>query len=217
MSVGGVGSSGPIIPDEPEPPKPVSGGYTFDPLAKSLPPPPTSWLNLVTPGGIDLSIRPNLDYNHQASNALQVQGDAALAALDAPATANTTGPEAKLRAFIKGQMDDALRSIRADEDTAKKLPLDSPERRKLEDQIDARAARYRNDVTVETLRTADAIKKRPGGDGALAKFTALLPGYLQEAVKRGGLHIPGVPGAVRPRTDNGVLGGPTGLDYKVEW
>jgi hypothetical protein len=213
MSIGGIGSGPSYVPDPETTPPPAEAAPP--PLA----PPGGSWLNLTTPGGVNLfpTLSP-VDYNHQASQSVSVQGESALGGLAEAARRNTSGPEARLSEVIRGAMKDALREIRADEDRAKALPLDSPERRALEDKIDARAARFRNDVAIATLQAAAEIQSKSGGDrGALDRFKAMLPAYLRECVEREGAVIPGVPGSFRPRTDDGVLNGPTGIDYTVKW
>lgn len=159
-------------------------------------------------------------YDAQASSQVAIQEQAAIDGLAAAAERNTTGPEARLRRFIQAEMDGALRAIRADEARARALPPGSAERVAIERRIDARAALFRKNTALETLRAADEIRRHGGAGGgaeALARFRAMLPPALAEAIARGGAWIPGVPGAFVPRTDNGVLGGPTGLDYKVEW
>lgn len=158
-------------------------------------------------------------YDEQGSSRLKTLAQATTGGLEEAAKKNTSGPEAKLLAWTKAAQADALRSIEADEAKARKLPLDGPERRALEDGIDARVRRFENDLTLETLRTADAIKARAGGGGgasALDRFKGMLPPYLRECIEKEGVVIPGVPGSFKPRTDNGTFGGPTGLDYKVD-
>jgi len=183
------------------------------------------------PGAIDLGIGlgglPGLGlglglpkYDEQGSFAVRTLAESTTSGLDAAARRNTSGPEAKLLAFVRAAETDALRSIKADEARARALPLDSPERRGLEDGIDARVARFKNDVAVEARKAAGAIAARagkPASESALDAFKSLLPAYLRECIDREGIVVPGVPGSFVPRTDNGTFGGPTGLDYSVEF
>jgi hypothetical protein len=235
-TIGGAGGYRPNPYDESEAGRAASGAHPAVPASGAQPAVPApagafSFSPLRSRGGIDLGI-PGLGgsgglagleiglprYDEQGSFAVRSLGEATLAGLDAAARANTTGPEAKLRATAKGLLEDALRSIEADEAKARRLPLESPERRKLEDRIDARVARFRSDLALETRKTAAEVKARAGagGGGALDRLKSMLPPYLRECVEREGIVVPGVPGAFRPRTDDGVFKGPTGLDYKVE-
>ncbi len=181
---------------------PSSDDWTFDPFVPQI-----------DPASLGIGVP---KYDEQASFAVETQGQAAIDALDDAAKRNTTGPAARLQAAIRGLRNDALREIRANEAKARCLPLDSPARRALEDEIDARAARFRNEVGIATVETGKEIDA--GADkSALERFKASLPDYLKEALRREGIWIPGVPGSFMPRTDEGLLGGPTGVDYKVNW
>ena len=217
MSVGGVGSgpSLPEIPDEytaPSPDgEPAAGGtapWAFNPLK-----PGSIDIGLGGLGGLG-GINPIFlpKYDEQGSFRLKTLGSSALAGLEEASKRDLMGPEARLSSFGKGEMADALRSIESDEAKARALPLDSPERRKLEDQIDARVRNFENSVALETLKTAKEIEAKKGKKGAEG-FKSLLPPALQSLIKDG-IAIPGVPGTFKPRTDNGILGGPTGLDWK---
>jgi hypothetical protein len=171
---------------------------------------------LVSPGRADLFAGIGLpSYSEQASFRVRTEGEAAHASLAAAARANTTGPEARLRERIRGEMDRALRSIREDEAAARALPFGSAEREAIERRIDAREALFRSELRIATLETAREVAARSGGErGALDRFKSILPGYLRECVDREGIVVPGVPGAFRPRADDGVLRGPTGIDWK---
>lgn len=185
------------------------GGWTFDPVVPgamgSLTDPP-AWMKLPPP-----------DQDTQASRHVKTECESALAGLADAAKKNTTGPEARLMQTIQGLEKDALHSIEADEAQLKKLSLiDSPERRALEDKIDARQRNFDFELARATLATADQIKANAGGDpSALEKFKAVLPEYLRQCIDKGGIVIPGVPGAFMPRQDNGTFAPPTGVDYKV--
>jgi len=220
MSVGGVGpgASGPVESNPEE-------SWSLDPRGgrAEAPPQPPVDVNAghYSPSGVMLVPPPGFllpSYDTQGSFLVTEEGNAALAGLKAAAEKNTTGPEARLASFIREKMNDALASIKADEARARLLPAGSPERKALEDQIDRRVARFRNDIALETLKTADEIRKREGGEkGGFERFKNLLPGYLRECVERKGVVIPGVPGAFKPRTDDGFTKGPTGADYEVKF
>lgn len=203
MGIGGIGGPrGPV-------------GWPADDDDGAASPPP---LPLPAPGGIDLFPRSVLlpRPDEQASANVKTLGDAASAGLEDAARRNTTGPEARLLARIRAETQDALRSIRADEAELGTKPAGCPSRRPIEERIDARARRFRNDIALATLRTADEIKAR-GKKEEVAAFARLLPSFLREVVERGGVSIPGVPGAFRPRADDGILRGPTGIDYRVDF
>jgi hypothetical protein len=183
------------------------GSWTFDPTVPSaggIDPP--AWMRLPPP-----------DPNTQASDHIKVECESALNGLAAAAANNTTGPEARLVQTIKGLEKDALAAIEPDEAKLKKMSLiDSPERRALEDKIDARMRNFDFELARATFATADEIKAQHGGDASvLDKFKSMLPDYLRQCLDRGGIVIPGVPGAFMPRQDNGTFKPPTGLDYKV--
>jgi len=207
MSVGGIGGPrGPVgLPPE------------DDDYGRPPAPAPFEPLELRSPGGVDLFPRAALlpRPDRRGSSRVTALGESALAPLAAEAKRDPAGPQARLAGRIRGEMQDALRAIRADEAELAKRPAGCPSRREIEDRIDARVRRFQDDVALEALKAAKAVRGR-GKEGALAGFVRALPPFLRESVARGGIAIPGIPGAFKPRADDGILKGPTGLDYKIE-
>jgi hypothetical protein len=138
-----------------------------------------------------------------------------LASLKEAAEKNLDGPEAKFFRDIKGKLEQTLRNIMDYESRISRLPKGSMERIGLEKKIDIEVTVFRNEVTFWTGRTAKELEAQ--GGGALEKFMKLLPEYLRKCIKREGVVVPGIPGALMPRTDDGIKKGPTGLDFKLRF
>jgi hypothetical protein len=143
------------------------------------------------------------------------EGEAVMASLKDSAENNLAGPEAEYFRHIKGLLVRTLRMINDWESRISRLPKGSVERIGLEKKIDLEATFFRNEVASWTVRTSKELEAK--GGGALDKFKKLLPDYLRKCIDRGGVVVPGVPGAFEPRTDKGIKGGPTGMDYKFRF
>ncbi len=157
-----------------------------------------------------------------SSEHVRIVGDSAAHQLDGPASKDAVGPMAKLRGRIRALTDHTERAIRADEARMKQLPAGSPQRAALRKKIDAQVRAFRGEVATSIDRTRQQVS--PSDKGALDRLKSRLPGFAQktvkygeEAAKKGGLHIPGVPGAIVPRVDNGAAKGPSGADYKLKF
>ena len=143
------------------------------------------------------------------------EGEAVMASLKDSAENNLAGPEAEYFRHIKGLLDRTLLKIKDWESRISRLPKGSVEQIGLEKKINLEATFFRNEVAYWTVRTAKELEAK--GGGALEKFKKLLPDYLRKCIDRGGAVVPGVPGAFEPRTDKGIKGGPTGIDYKLRF
>jgi len=143
------------------------------------------------------------------------EGEAVMVSLKDSVENNLAGPEAEYFRHIKGLLERTLRKINDWESRISRLPKGSVERIGLEKKINLEANFFRNEVAWWTVRTAKELEAQ--GGGALEKFKKLLPDYLRRCIEREGVVVPGIPGALMPRTDDGIKKGPTGLDYMLRF
>ena len=167
-------------------------------------------------GRVDLRIDPALLQQHAQSDLVQSLGDRAANAVDGPARRNVTGPEAQYQRRVRASTQRTVADIRADELQAARLPAGSPQRRAIERGIATKVRVFRNTLAADTVSMGNQVRAERGQSG-LDAFKSRLPSYLQDCIDRRGVVIPGVPGAITPRTDNGVLRGPSGLNWGIRW
>lgn len=149
------------------------------------------------------------------SSEVALLGAQTSASLQDAATRNTTGPEANLRRYVQAQTAVTVTDLRKLEERAAKLPP-GPERTAVQQQIDSKVQFYKTDLALQTQKQLDQVKAS-SGKGVFEALKNKLPKYLRDSIDRRGIVIPGLPGAVVPRTDNGMSKGPTGFDWKIRF
>lgn len=154
--------------------------------------------------------------NSSQSDLVQSLGDQAAGAVDAEARRNVTGPEAQYQRRVRTMTTDTATRIRADEQLAARHPPGSRQRREIDRRIATNVQVFRNQLAAETVSLGDQVRQRSGQSG-FDRLKARLPSYLQQSIERRGLVIPGVPGGFTPRTDNGVMNGPSGVNWRIRW
>lgn len=161
----------------------------------------TSPIVLTTPPVIQLT---RADY-------VRTLGASSARQLDAAARRNVTGPEADAQRRIRAMTEQTAERVHAMEEELGRLPP-GPERAALRERIDAEVNMFENTLAAESayLRQQARAGERQGGP--MEQLTRALPPLIRRSVEERGLVIPGVPGAIAPRTSS-----PYGVDWKLRF
>jgi hypothetical protein len=145
-----------------------------------------------TTGVIAAPLRPMRD-----SEYVRALGQLRAAQLSDGAARNTTGPEAASRRRILAETNHVEGRVQHLEAQARLLRPGTPERARVEREIDASVRTFEGSIASErTIVAQQSARAAPSDPGSA--LTRALPGYLGEVAERKGLVIPGVPGSVRP-------------------
>ncbi len=166
-------------------------------------------LDTYSPSGIPTRLLPRPG-PMDAKDKVEMYAGAAIRSVDTMAQKDTTGPEANYQRSVRGLADHAKQDIAALQAQANALPAGSPARAAIEQKIEARGDQFQRELQGETRYGEGQIKAKRGGQEG-KKFVDRLPPYLQQCVKNEGVAIPGTNIGIKPRFDNGGIGGgPTG-------
>jgi hypothetical protein len=134
------------------------------------------------------------------SSVARTIGQIAMKELEPAANKDVLGPAGTTSRRIESMTNKTVGEIEALEKQAKSFPKGSPERAKIEDQIQAKVddLQRRVDSEMGQYKLGQPKKDVP----MLDKLKGSLPPYVKDSIDREGVVIPGVPGAIKPNFTN---------------
>jgi hypothetical protein len=155
-----------------------------------------------------LTIAPPPPITLSRADYVRTLGDSRAAELEPAAQRHATGPEAMSQRRIRSLTDQATERLRALEARFEDLPVGSRDRREIAAQIDVEVNTFESMIAYER----SWLVQQNGGRSSESPLMRALPPYFREAAEREGVVIPGVPGAITPRTS-----APYGVDWKIKF